>query len=139
MTINKIKTIIVLSILLMLGGAVSMKVQQQNKTLRVAFPMRLKSTAYEPTNINFDYEYIFLENIYSPLVEISASGSVEPGVAEKVEWIGDELKLTIRDSLKTISGKNNSWRCRFFAKAAFSAFGEHTWKFSRYSLPRNCD
>lgn len=105
MTINKIKTIIVLSILLMLGGAVSMKVQQQNKTLRVAFPVRLKSTAYEPTNINFDYEYIFLENIYSPLVEISASGSVEPGVAEKVEWIGDELKLTIRDSLKTISGK----------------------------------
>lgn len=105
MTINKIKTIIVLSILLMLGGAVSMKVQQQNKTLRVAFPVRLKVAAYEPTNINFDYEYIFLENIFSPLVEISASGSVEPGVAEKVEWIGDELKLTIRDSLKTISGK----------------------------------
>ncbi|MBL7557084.1 MAG: hypothetical protein JNM24_14765 [Bdellovibrionaceae bacterium] len=104
MTINKIKPIIVLTILLVLGGAVSMKSNYQDKTLRVAFPVRLKTSAYEPTNINFDYEYIFLENIFSPLVEISASGSVEPGVAEKVEWAGDELKLIIRENLKTISG-----------------------------------
>ena len=81
----------------------SMKSNYQDKTLRVAFPVRLKSIAYEPTNINFDYEYIFLENIFSPLVEISASGSVEPGVAEKVEWAGDELKLIIRENLKKIS------------------------------------
>ena len=106
MTINKIKTIIVLSVLVALGGAVSMKSNEHNKTLRVAFPVRLKSTAYEPTNINFDYEYIFLENVFSPLVEISANGSVEKGVADKVEWSGDELKLTIRDNLKTISGKS---------------------------------
>jgi len=105
MTIKKIKPIIVLTILLVLGGAMSMKSNYQDKTLRVAFPVRLKSIAYEPTNINFDYEYIFLENIFSPLVEISASGSVEPGVAEKVEWAGDELKLIIRENLKTISGK----------------------------------
>ncbi len=79
--------------------------EQQNKTLKVAFPVRLKATAYEPTSISLDYEYIFLENVLSPLVEILADGSIEPGVAEKVDWVGDELKLSIRKSLKTFSGK----------------------------------
>ena len=81
-----------------------MRNTHKDKTLRVAFPVKLKATAYEPTNINLDYEYIFLENVFSPLVEISKDGSVEPGVAEKVDWVGDELKLTVRKNLKTISG-----------------------------------
>lgn len=80
-----------------------MKSTNKERTLRVAFPVKLKAAAYEPTNINLDHEYIFLENVFSPLVEISKDGSIESGVAEKMDWIGDELKLTIRKTLKCIS------------------------------------
>jgi hypothetical protein len=99
-----IKFFIFLGLVLAVGGAIFMGNKQQNKTLKVAFPVRLKATAYEPTSISLDYEYIFLENVLSPLVEILADGSIEPGVAEKVDWVGDELKLSIRKSLKTYSG-----------------------------------
>jgi len=100
-----IKYFIILGLMLAVGGLIFMENKQHNKTLRVAFPVRLKATAYEPTSISLDYEYIFLENTLSPLVEITADGSIEPGVAEKVDWVGDELKLTIRKNLKTFSGK----------------------------------
>lgn len=103
MAVN-IKYFLILGLVLAVGGVYFMKNATSNKTLRVAFPVRLKAISYEPTNINLDYEYIFLENVFSPLVEILADGSVEPGVAEKVDWIGDELRLTIRKNLKTISG-----------------------------------
>lgn len=99
-----IKYFLIFGLVLAVGGVYFMKTVSPNKTLRVAFPVRLKATSYEPTNINLDYEYIFLENVFSPLVEILADGSVEPGVAEKVDWVGDELRLTIRKTLKTISG-----------------------------------
>lgn len=71
-----------------------MNTKNHNRTLRVAFPSQLKATDYEPTNIGLDYEYIFLENVFSPVVEIMADGSIEPGVAEKFDWVQDELKLT---------------------------------------------
>lgn len=76
----------------------------QQRTLRVAFPAQAPASDYEPTSIRFGYEYIFLENVFSPLVEVMANGAIEPGVAEKIEWIDDELKLTIRDGLRTRSG-----------------------------------
>lgn len=79
--------------------------RSDSKILKVAFPSKENMTKYEPTNINLDYEYIFLENIFSPLVEMNKFGHVEPGVAEKIDWMGDELKLTIRSNLKTISGQ----------------------------------
>lgn len=99
-----IKYLILFGLVLAVGGVLSMKSVNKDRTLRVAFPVKLKATAYEPTNISLDYEYIFLENVFSPLVEISKDGSIEPGVAEKVDWVGDELRLTIRKNLKTISG-----------------------------------
>lgn len=75
------------------------------KILKVAYPSKEAITKYEPTNINLDYEYIFLENVFSPLVEMNKAGHIEPGVAEKIDWVGNELKLTIRPTLKTISGQ----------------------------------
>lgn len=81
-----------------------MQNSQSDRVLRVAYPSALNVTAYEPTRINIDYEYHFLRNIYSPLVEISKDGSIEPGIAEKIEWSGKKLKLTIRSNLKTIKG-----------------------------------
>src|SRR5687768_10857304 len=99
-----IKYITLFGLILALGGFFSMRNVNKDRTLRVAFPVKLNASAFEPTNINLDYEYIFLENVFSPLVEISKNGSIEPGVAEKVDWVGDELMLTIRKNLKTISG-----------------------------------
>lgn len=96
---------LVVALALFGAGVVYMNLKSSERTLRVAFPVKLKASAYEPTNISLDHEYIFLENIFSPLVEISKDGSIEPGVAEKMDWIGNELKLTIRKNLKTASGK----------------------------------
>ena len=67
---KNIKYFIILVIALFAGGDYVMQKIQNDKILRVAFPVRLKATAYEPTNINLDYEYIFLENVFSPLLEI---------------------------------------------------------------------
>lgn len=89
---------------LIVGGYFLMNTQNKNQNLRVAFPTTKKSTDYEPTNISLDYEYIFLENVLSPLVEVSKEGKIESGIADKIDWIGDELKLTIRDNFKTRSG-----------------------------------
>lgn len=90
----------------LLIGIFSMKFDSKKKVLKVAFPTNLPSTHYEPTSITVANEYTFLENVLSPLVEISKDGSIEPGIAEKAEWVNDELKLTIRSSLKTAFGKS---------------------------------
>lgn len=95
----------VLIIMLIVGGYGTMKKHHEDKILKVAFPSNKKVDEYEPTKIALDYEYIFLENVFSPLFEMSEKGNVESGVAEKAEWIGDELKLQIRKSLKTASGR----------------------------------
>lgn len=94
-----------ISMILVTGSKFFMSKFDNSRVLRVAFPTKFKSTDYEPTKISLDFEYIFLENIYSPLVEMSKDGTVEQGVAEKIQWVGDELKLTIRKNLKTQSGK----------------------------------
>lgn len=79
--------------------------KSQNKVLRVAFPTDLKVQSYEPTNISIDYEYIFLENIYSTLVEMDSKGTIIPGLAESVFWEGDELNFKLKSNIKTPSGK----------------------------------
>jgi hypothetical protein len=73
------------------------------KTLRVSFPNAKPAREYEPTRIHLAPEYIFLENIYSPLVEITVSNKLEAGLAEHFMWHGDELHLKIRKA-KTIGG-----------------------------------
>ncbi len=92
----------------LLGGTVTyMKFHNGEKPshLRVAFPAAQPVLSFEPTDIHLDFEYILLENIYSPLVEFDASGVVRPAVAETVEEIGDQVKFTIRKDLKTQSGR----------------------------------
>jgi hypothetical protein len=73
--------------------------------IRVAFPYDKPTRFYEPTRIHLAPEYIFLENTFSPLVEVSPKdGSLRPGVAESWTWDGDNLRLKIRRGLKTIDG-----------------------------------
>src|SRR5690606_8058931 len=81
--------------------------KDDNMKLRVAFPYNKPATHYEPTRIHFGPEYIFLENIYSPLVELSnKNGQPVGGVAEKFQWdeTTNEYYLHIRKNLKTIDG-----------------------------------
>lgn len=52
-------------------------------------------------------EYIFLENTFSPLVELSPEdASIRSGLADKWEWKNDELHFFIREGIKTIDGKS---------------------------------
>tara|TARA_B110001454_G_scaffold43791_1_gene42835 strand:- start:1654 stop:3198 length:1545 start_codon:yes stop_codon:yes gene_type:complete len=75
-------------------------------TLRIAFPNGLPAKSYEPTRIHLAPEYIFLENTFSPLVELSPNdATIRSGLADKWEWRNDELHFFIRDGVKTIDGK----------------------------------
>ena len=72
----------------------------------MAFPASKSALNYEPTKIHLGHEYIFLENIYSPLVEIDPKdGKMIPGLAKSYEWNGDDLALDIRTDSRTISGQ----------------------------------
>lgn len=105
---NGIKLVSVgIAVALVAGGLFMMKQKNTEPgVLRVAFPYSKPSSAYEPAKIHLAPEYIFLENVFSPLVELSPkTGTVEPGVAQSFRWEGNELYLVIRDNLKTISGQ----------------------------------
>lgn len=81
--------------------------KNSNNSLRVAFPSFNRGIDYDPVSIHLAYEYIFLENIYSPLVEISPKdGGITEGVASKMSWHGDDLHLEIRENMKTASGRS---------------------------------
>ncbi len=96
-----------IAFLLTVGVVVMSGIRAEKKSgvLRVAFPYAKPASAYEPAQIHLAPEYIFLENIYSPLVEMSArDGQVEGGVAKNYYWKDNELHLVIRDDFKTVTG-----------------------------------
>jgi ABC-type transport system substrate-binding protein len=100
-----------IGLLVLAGGLVSYSINNSNQTetLRVAFPSKRPIKTYEPTNIHVAYEYILLENLYSPLVEIDPKGGqVLPALAESFRWEGPELHFKIRSDLRTVSGKQIS-------------------------------
>jgi len=99
--------VVLCSILLSAGVLVSQKAFDRPRTdvLRIAFPYAKPASAYEPALIHLAPEYIFLENVFSPLVEMEPKkGEIVPGVAEAYRWEGEELHLTIRKNLKTVTG-----------------------------------
>lgn len=73
--------------------------------MRVAFPYDRAPGEYDPANITLAPEYVFLENTFSPLIEMDIHGNVVPGVASHFEWVGDEAVLTMRSDLKTADGQ----------------------------------
>jgi hypothetical protein len=95
--------------MVLVGGVVMNSVNKkdsQTDTLRIAFPYTKPATSYEPAKIQLAPEYVFLENIFSPIVEMNPqTGQVEAGVAEKFYWKDLELHLVIRKDLKTVDGK----------------------------------
>lgn len=108
MRIQKIVVVLIgVAISLAAYGFFSKKDEKLMK-LRVAFPYSQPVNEYEPTKIHFAPEYIFLENIYSPLIEVSnANGNPVAGIAEKFQW--DEKTngffLHLRKDLKTVDGR----------------------------------
>ncbi len=103
---SSIRLIGILIVVGLIGGAYFYMKNSTDKdeVLRVSFPVAQSATAYEPTKIHFAYEYIFLENVFSPLVEFDRAGDLQSGVAERADWVGNELHLKIRDNLKTENG-----------------------------------
>ncbi len=97
--------VVITTIVILVGGLVTLKMKTKSDlTLRVSIPSQISISEYEPTNIHFAFEYLVLENIYSPLVEMHTDGSISPGVAESYEWVNGELHLHIRGGMKTVSG-----------------------------------
>ena len=114
-------TLVVISMTILTGiSLVGCKKDNETMKLRVAFPYNQPVDKYEPTMIHFGPEYIFLENIFSPLVELSTSnGNPVAGVAEKFQWDEktNEYYLYIRKDLRTIDGKQiNAYDAEFSLK-----------------------
>ena len=79
--------------------------QSTSDFLKVAFPSKQSISEYEPTRIHLDYEYILLETIYSPLIDLSDDkGAPIASIAKEHFWRGNDLHLVIRENLKTIEG-----------------------------------
>lgn len=86
--------------------SISSSKKRASKELRVAFPAWNSALSYEPTRIHLGHEYIFLENTFSPLVEIDPKdGQIIEGLAKSYHWNGDDLVLEIRENSKTVLGK----------------------------------
>ena len=78
---------------------------QEETTLRVAFSHNKPADFYEPAEIHFTNEYVFLESVFSPLVELSdEQGAPVSSIAKEFYWQGRELHFVIRDDLQTIDG-----------------------------------
>lgn len=73
--------------------------------LRIAFPYNKPATEYEPTDIRFAPQYVFLHNIYRTLIEFAPeNGDIVGAVSDNFYWKDGELHLHIRDNLKTVDG-----------------------------------
>jgi hypothetical protein len=97
---------LLISAVILIGVIVSLEhvLSKTDRTLKVAFPSRQMVSHYEPGNIQFVFEYIFLENTFSTLVEMDTMGKIIPGLAERFFWKGSDLHLTIRSNVTTQSG-----------------------------------
>ena len=114
MQTTKIKILILLSCLLIsvyllvsfLGNGVKMKkIEEDSDILKVGFPSRNRVSDYEPTRIYLADSYIFLESIYSTLINLSDDkGDPVSSIAKEHYWKGNELHLIIRDDLLTVDG-----------------------------------
>ncbi|MFN3454638.1 MAG: ABC transporter substrate-binding protein [Pseudobdellovibrio sp.] len=76
----------------------------ENSELRVAFPYFYSANSYDPINITLAPQYALLENLYSPLIELSPKGDLQSSIAEDFNWVDNELQFKIRSNLKTIDG-----------------------------------
>ncbi len=61
-------------------------------------------TAYDPADPRDNSDFFFLENLFSPLVEYSASGALVSGLAESFKWKGGEARFRFRKGLSTADG-----------------------------------
>lgn len=80
------------------------KERMTNHSLNAAFIEYQPASSYDPLKIQFSPEYVFLENIYSTLLETDINGEIVSGLAERFDWVGTELHFKIREGLKTIDG-----------------------------------
>lgn len=62
-------------------------------------------TAYDPADPRDNSDFFYLENLFSPLVEYSASGALVSGAAESFYWKGGEARFRLRDGLATAEGR----------------------------------
>jgi hypothetical protein len=72
--------------------------------LRVAFKSMVPVRSYDPARIELDTEAVILDNLYSPLLRMSVTGSIEPDLAEAMSWEGNDVTFKIRDSAQTVDG-----------------------------------
>ena len=81
-------------------------VGEDNDVLRISFPMSKPATSYDPTRIAFAADYVFLQNIFGTLVQMSPkTGEITSGLAKKFWWDQNKLFLELRSNIRTASNE----------------------------------
>lgn len=73
--------------------------------LRVFFNSAFPVSSYDPGRAYYAQDYLFLENVYSPLVEYSSGDELVSGAAASFGWAGGEAVFGMRPGLKTADGR----------------------------------
>lgn len=73
-----------------------LKSEGRPQSLRVASTTIQAALRYDPADMLYSYENLFLENVFSTLLEFDNSGAIVPALAESYSWRGDDLVLKIR-------------------------------------------
>lgn len=87
---------------LMLSG--HLQGELKSSVLKMSLPP-ISLEEVDPAKIVYSHQYILLENLYRPLVEMDVNGQIVPGIASKFEFDGNKLIFTFREGAKTASGK----------------------------------
>ncbi|MCB9085758.1 MAG: hypothetical protein H6624_15530 [Bdellovibrionaceae bacterium] len=100
--------ILLLAALLLAAGMVNhlgKSMNDQNKNLRMGFPLVEEVYNLDPLKIHLAPQYALLENLYSRLVLNSPEkGEPEAAIAKRYFWKENQLHFEIRDDLSTVDG-----------------------------------
>ena len=109
------------------NGVKMNEVKIDSNILKVGFPSHNEVSFYEPTRIHLADEYIFLESIYSTLINLSDDkGTPISSIAKEHYWKGQELHFVIRDDLSTIDGHPISVNDVIFSLKRLLVLSENT-------------
>ena len=98
-------TLVAMGFLIMfVGGKELPSDSPKTQNFRVANSLTQSSASLDPANIRTIYEYVFIENLFSRLVEYNKKNELVPGVASSFYWKDGRLFFEFENKTRTKNG-----------------------------------
>lgn len=89
--------------------------------IKVLFNSSEPAARYDPARAAINQHYVFLENVYSALIEYSESGELTSGLAKTFRWHGNEARFDMRRGQFTVDGTEiSAYDAEFSLKRLFT-------------------